>query len=428
MELLLAIATVLGQVDITASDLQAQFLENAQRMQTLRVRWTWESDLTAAGRKAGDVEIAKVTEVLKAGVTAKDEEKLTQYLKMLRSTNEKNRPAIARVFDYWSDRRHFQIRSRYNPKTGGTRFDGTAPKIVFPNVEATADQLRTVLRDYEIVSYGPATKSLFRVWQGDGAQLAAVRGSKSSQREWDKSCLPPLALPDDDWGRIPHPIDEFVQQYLSHGSARVVGESVLEGHVTILVECIQDNRSARAFFDPVSAIPRRIEFYSGSIEKWRGLVGPNTDHPRPIAGRIVRDIESAVFTAAGIEVTYPVRGVIQKLYRANSPNDAVSKAQPDTEVREVTKWKVQDVSFNVPMSESNFAMEFPSGTTFQNEPTNELLVVGDAAGHITRLVRGASPPPTDTSATRRWWIRLSAGVGVVIAASLMFYWWRRRMM
>jgi hypothetical protein len=422
MQFVLFLAAMLGPSDMTAQDLHAQFLENALRMRTLRVRWSAQSDLTSVGRAADDARIAALTEFLKGGVTAEVHDRLTRELKMLRETNRKNRPAVYRVGDYWSDRRHFQVRAPYNQKTGGTAFAGKALKIQFPNEEANAAGLASALRDFEVLSYGPATKNLLRVWQGDGENLAAVKSPKSRMDAW----VPPLALPDANLGWVPHPIDEFVQQYLFQAGARVVGEFVLEGHSTILVECIQDKRSARAFLDPVSAVPRRIEFFLGSIERWRGLVGRNTDHPRPIAARIVRDVEFTELMTAGIQVTYPVRCVVQRLSEANSPQDAVSKAQPDIAVHEVTTWSVQDVAFNVPMSESNFALEFPPGTTFRNEPTNELLVVGDASGRIERLVRGASRPTTDDSATRGRWIWLSVGVSVVIVACFIVFWRQRR--
>lgn len=423
-QILLVLASMLGQIDMTADDLHSQLMENALRVQRLRVQWTAESDLTDDGRGADDAAINQLNAILGGELPKEHRDNIAESLKRLREGNRKNRPVLSRVGDYWSDRRNFQSRDYNSPKVGGPVFWGTAPRVVFPDVEATADQLSSVLRGFRVTSYGPATKSRVRVWQGSGGDLATVRGPQSAK---DDFWLPPFALPDASLGCVPHPIDEFIQQYLAHPAARVVGECELGGDTVMLVECVKEQQSARGFLNPVSGYPHRIEFFNGTLETLRGLAGPNTAHPGLIAARIVRDIKYAEFDAAGSQVLYPVRCVIQRVEPTNSPKEAVSTAQPGFAIHEVTTWTVQHAAFNLPMSEGNFAMEFPQGTTFQDDATNEVLVVGDAAGQMKRLVRESSPQTKNGSGSSALkWIYGSMCVVAAIGAGQLFLRWRRR--
>lgn len=180
--------------------------------------------------------------------------------------------------------------------------------------------------------------------------------------------------------------------------------------------------SARAFLDiDRGALPLRIEFFNGPLDSFRDFKGICFDHKQLRAAFVVTDIELREYKHKDSSFWYPQAGVIQRLSRAASAAEAVSPAQPDMCVREMTTWRVLDLELDRPMSRENFEFDFPDQTLFVNGPTGELMISGDADGVAKRYVQGSIAGAPRQTAQWPYWL-----VGGVFSICLLFAWRRWR--
>ena len=431
------VVTCCAQVNLTAEDVTALFLENALRAQSVRVHWTRTSNSRGKAEYSKSMmsrfEEAKKRTDLPEEIRARVNKEVKGYKSAVDSL--KTRSRLTHRQDYWSDRAHFQVRSPFDAKEGGPFSYGTLPGIEFPDVEATRDRLSSEFASIYIMSYGRATENRFRVWDGHTLVGGRHAGQVLNGNSSFDCYFPPLALPKRERGGLPHPIDEFYLRFLQKGRAKVLGEFELAGVKTILIDARVDNSpipgvkesSARAFVDVERAgLPLRIEFFHGSIDPWANHFGLCVDHPKLIAERIITDIVTDEIDDGTTKIIYPVGGIIQRISRASSSDQALSRAQPEAAVHEETLWQVEKVEMNRPMSEENFALAFPPNTVFRNEATNELLVTGDMEGYVERLVMEATRQKTTRSSV---WVRsLVIALGTLAALGALVYYrsWRRK--
>lgn len=417
MPLALLIAGFLSSTDLTSEDLRDMAQENVRQVESLRVTWRLQRDLAPSGRTFSREQIARGQELLGREDLPPE---IRQKIETSVSEHQKRQIAIAgatsttRRFDYWSDRQNFQVRSVPDRQDA-------SQELEFPDLEATRERLPVEFADVRILSWGPSTKFQMRIWEGkkmkDGSHLAVVKRQGASI----DAVFPPLALPAREWSGTPHPIDDFIERYLTGDDTRVIGEVQLGKRRTILVDCIFDGKGARAFLDPsTSGMPVRIEFFTGPTMKWGEHPGVCTEVPLMIAAQIVRDIEYQRIENMGRVVFYPVRGLIQEISRAASPDSAISAEQPTAGIHTESRWDVEALQLDREMTESGFALEFPPQTVFINETTNETYVTGDADGHAERLVRKARPELTGQNWSR--WMIPAIAVGI---AFVVIYWRRQ---
>ena len=196
----------------TAEEIDALFVENALRAQTLRVGWKTVYDETQRQRFSG-VRADLMNEALEQGkIPGRLRGKISAQSQRLRRNvaDGEARTRKTMLHDYWSDRAHFQTRSPWNLETGGPFSYRDAPDVEFPDVETTRQNLGQEFGEVFVLSHGPSTDNRFRIWEGRslgkdarGSGLVRLSNPKDGCR------FPPLALPKPEWGGTMHPIDEF---------------------------------------------------------------------------------------------------------------------------------------------------------------------------------------------------------------------------
>lgn len=429
--------TALAQgVSLTPDDLKAISDQNIAAVSTLRIRWELErrptpsqldfhrasAELFEKELKRGDMP-AEIRKKVEAAI--KDHKRLIPSAAVV---------ALSKVMtfqqDFWTDGTHFQLRSPID-KRHGTPFQyGPAVSVRFPNVEVKRDELASTFRDIYILSYVPNANGRFRTWDAFDLNSGLHSATVHNTNKHPECFFPPLSRPRPEWGGKPNPIDDFFGQYLGVGKARILGEVKLHGTVTSLIEVQLPAdptgmiRSARAFLDVErAALPLRLEFFNGPIEQSGELLGICYEHSELRASFVVTDIDIRKYENGAVSVWYPRAGVINRLSRATSPAEAVSKAQPDISVHEVTTWHVDQVELDRPMSPENFAFEFPEKTLYVNGPTGELMVTGDADQVAKRYVQGSLSTIPHRNTYRPYWLPAAVSLMAIILALV---WWRRK--
>ena len=416
------LVSLISAVEISPAEFEAAYRQNALAARTLQVQWTTSKTPTEGRQEYLQVVATHLAEQRKATPKGEPEAKgkrdLAEFYERMAKQATKADAQFLQM-DYWSDRTNFQIRFNRDKRRGGPISLGNLNRIHFPVGELSSRRLGTEFKDVLIVSFGPETTgSTFRIWQAsqrkDG-HFAAIVGPDN--RLLEDSVLPPLALPDDSWQSVPHPVDEFYEM-VRKGEARVLAEVTTDGRPTHLITVDAVSKEgrrygARGFVDLArGGLPVRLEFFGGPLGNfYDDFHAICESHPQLIAHRIVKDWDVREIERNGVRVFYPMAGQTWVVSAASGPGRAISPAQPQAAVHEVGVWTVDQINFNEPMSAANFVLAFPPKTIFIDTATNEVLVSGDVEGHAQRMVQQAIA--YQPSRSRRW-IYWSAGLLVVM--------------
>lgn len=370
---------------IEISDVLAIAKQNSRLPKTLRVTWRIEKGPTEAARRYKAKLAGQLTSAVKAEVVPKE-----QLDRVIRDTADleqrvKHDKREYGDFDYWTDFTSFQNRAIRHPATGGP-FGFTEPsQIPFPDQLPNFTEVTDSFGDILVLSYGPATIRNFRLWQ---ASLGKRRlGTVRVDTPWFKECHPPLVMAND-WGGKVHPIDDFYSMLQSRGGTVLDSVSHL-GRPHLLVVSKDGTRTVRAFIDlDQGAIPSRIEEYPWQLKadelSGRGISDLD---PKLIAQFVMTcDIQSKDSVQG--RYFYPVSGQIRMMSMAASPADALSPAQPEVAVHELTTWKYKNVECDREMLEQDFRLAFPPGMVFIDQAANGTFLTGDTEGAVQRIADG----------------------------------------
>lgn len=323
--------------------------------------------------------------------------------------------------DFWSDRANFQIRQQPD----------SSRKLIahFPDEQSTADNLATTFASVSVLSYGTATRSLFRTWQGNAADGQGM-GSVATRIPENTLLFPPFCYASRAWPGTPLTMDLFWDETATEST--VLGEYTLDQRKCIVVRRIwpagkptatdRSGSTMLAWIDlERGGVPLRIERYHASsdqIEVNPPGLAPSRLNRVPFPTIVVRDVAIATI---GPGFFYPESGTEQTL---GPPELATIQKPASTFAPHATlQWKATKVELNREMSAENFQLTFPSRTVFFNAPTSEMRVTTDSANSAVRLVQNA----LGRQRPQRFYDRLLTWLLIPLAGLSLFgiYRWRR---
>ena len=413
-------------VPVTWDDVLTAWQQNRLAASTLRVEWQLQESETDHLHRYW-VSLAESKEEF-----AKSQSNLTESAKgglrrtavELRASAGRRRLERATELDFWTDRENFQFRGApHGPINDGKQ------RVEFPDVEASRSNLPSHFSRVSVLSFGRATKLLFRRWDGakvgDLSGAAVARGYPSSEIKF-----PPLGRSDNSWIGEQHAIDAFFADGAME--SQILGSVVYTGRTCVVVgrkwpppadnPGIKDPTILVAWIDlERGALPLRIEKYAFLPEKYgwgvrEGLL-PSEGESLPSPQLIVKHVELHEVTSG---YWYPVRGIEQSLGPDQAPtvSRSVQRFLPHSSV----EWKVVRVEPDKAMSTENFSLEFPDKTVFVNDPTGDLRVTSDLAGFSERLVKQAVKRSESAGSLRNYYLFGVLGLcGVIVVV-----WFRKR--
>ena len=404
-------------------DIVSQYNQNAMQAQTLRIQWKQTSveDANTARRwrEYSKSVHEKEASSPKFSLAQRDVARMNiESLKQEEKTAMSLPPAMHYQGDFWSDRVHFQLRCPTNQLTGGPFFYGNKLDLFkMPDADISAETLVSEFGEIWITAWGPATKRLFRVW--DGRRTKSVWSGVVSLKCPTSVIFPPFAAPLAEWGGTSSLIDEFFGP--DPVRTRILGETEIDDVNTVVLErvWIQGN-TTRALIGYIDvergSIPLRIEVYPIG-----GEVSPDHKWPIPRVSKRLDGEQLALKILRGVVIAkhdgvyYPMRGLVEHLIPiGHSTGD-------DIAVRGTESWEVHSVEWNRSMPEEMFALQFPPNTVFVDQTKNENRLTGDVDGYAKRVIGGFLPKQKPASRAWLWWTLSVAGCAILLGG----WRWRR---
>ncbi|MCY2967821.1 MAG: hypothetical protein NT069_30030 [Planctomycetota bacterium] len=426
--------------ELTWDEIQAVADEQLSRLRRVTVRWKSDEQI-AEGERAFHISSrnhAQATIASRQIPIGMSEDQIAQIAASAASRADPDQhPTHHATFqELWSDGENFQFRFLVEAKTRTTeRYDAETPGTKFPDAPPNPDTLVRDYRDVAVLSFGPATRSKFRMWSAQHDERSGYHdGLITTQNPLKRLRTPPL-FSVSQAGIDMHPLTGLFSPGAK--SSRVIGRSAIAGVDCLMVERLFDSDRAplhsgfgelyRAWLDPQRGyMPVRVEIHYAQPEesawqKWYARVSqgmaelnpPSMDAPTVFV--VVSSIQEVIPGAY-----YPMKGT--EFVTGPAPIEGGRLPQASA-IHQKTVWEVERVVADPPMDTVMFALQFPSSTLYFDESQQQIFVTTDADGHVERIVNG-SLPSTSPSGFRYWTQLVLTGVGTCIGFGLFYY--RRR--
>lgn len=433
------IAAVEGEQYPTPGDLVAGYRYNLSTFNAPRIIWRYVDIRPEAWYDHNENAATQLDRTATAStLDAKQRAELQSEASARRSSVAATASRIAHVWDYWTDRERFQVRTPSNNDIQGA--------VSFPDDPITPATLTTTYGNYRIFSYLSNANPPLRFWTGIDKRgtLSGILANGTGVAKQGDFLFPPLGACKEEWGvKQFHWIDAFY--VLPAEQMQVVGKSNVAGHTTYLLRHqklekapptftklaanVEIGEATTAWVDPArGCIPLRIEWSSVIVIDGKSFGDGET---KPF--RVMETEQIEQFADAGF---YPAKGSLW-LYGADphwagtpiTLDEAIAGKKVEIPLVTISehKWDAAKVEPNAATNESMFAFTFPANTHYFDETKGRFFIEGLTQSEVDRIIEsGAGAPPPALGGGFRLLAVLSINAAIVGAALLAFRSWRNR--